>query len=272
MVLDQHLLVCYQVQVTGQLLGELDYLTSRFCGCVFHLDDDGLQNLSPLSADGNIYFCGDAAAMRGVPRTTDTKARIVRELCTNTSKDSEHFDYVSLGEVPLNFHNLAVYDRSCLDSSKDYFHDLQAKHQVQKLTESNKEFNLLGYSSNLEGPTLAFAEEDRQIMARVRVLANENFELLPSLNRVLAQVHKNSMTVNSANKTKEHKASIKSHSDKTKDMPVNGVIAFCTFYSPDRSTYKANVNDRFDRCYKNQSVLTRIRFKSKLDDGRSGQQ
>lgn len=83
------------------------------------------------------------------------------------------------------------------------------------------------------------------------------------LNHVLAQVYENSTTMNDAGKTaKEHKAKIKSHSDKTKDMPANGLIAFCSFYS-DTIKYKAPSHDRFDRCYRGASVLTQLRFKLK---------
>ena len=51
--------------------------------------------------------------------------------------------------------------------------------------------------------------------------------------------------------------------DKTKDMPANGLIAFCTFYSSDISSYKAPGHDRFDRNFKNASVLTQLRFRLK---------
>ena len=109
---------------------------------------------------------------------------------------------------------------------------LQSKHTIQALTESNKpnkafrkgtylsevtndndnnsaEFHLLRCSANLSGPTLAFADEDREILAQVNDLATQNFEQNAELNHVLAQVYENSVTVNEANKAKEHKAKIK---------------------------------------------------------------
>jgi len=57
---------------------------------------------------------------------------------------------------------------------------------------------------------------------------------------------------------------IKAHSDKTKDMPKDGIIAFCTFY--DKSNFeqlKPSKNDKFDWVYKQTSGLTRLHFKLK---------
>ena len=53
------------------------------------------------------------------------------------------------------------------------------------------------------------------------------------LNHVLAQIYHNtpSMTLPGGTKQKQTKAKIKAHSDKTKDMPANGIMAFCTFYN-----------------------------------------
>ena len=124
-------------------------------------------------------------------------------------------------------------------------------------------FHLLRCSTNLDGPTLAFVDEDREILDQVNKLARRHFEQKTDLNHVLAQVYENSITVNDANKAKEHKAKIKSHSDKTKDMPANGIIAFCTFYSSDVSQYKTPSQDRFDRYFKSASVLTKLRFRLK---------
>ena len=127
------------------------------------------------------------------------------------------------------------------------------------------EFHLLRCSTNLDGPTLAFADEDREIIAKVNQLARQNFEQTTEFNHVLAQIYENSVTTNDVNRSKEHKAKIKSHSDKTKDMPANGLIAFVSFYSSDVSSYKTNPHDRFNRHFKDASVLTQLRFKLKND-------
>lgn len=87
------------------------------------------------------------------------------------------------------------------------------------------------------------------------------------MNHVLAQIYEN-FTLTEGNTTKEKKARIKSHSDKTKDMPSNGLIAFCTFYSKDigdKTIKKGKPEDAdpYDHLYKHGSVLTRLRFKLK---------
>lgn len=55
---------------------------------------------------------------------------------------------------------------------------------------------------------------------------------------------------------------IKAHSDKTKDMPRNALIAFTSFYSKPIATRQSNT-DIFDVCYKGTSVLTRLHFRLK---------
>jgi len=82
------------------------------------------------------------------------------------------------------------------------------------------------------------------------------------LNHVLAQIYLNKKVTGV--KTKETKAKIKAHSDKTKDMLDEGLIAFCTFYdSSNFEQLKPSTSDRFDWCYKNTSGLTRLHFKLK---------
>ncbi len=194
----------------------------------------------------------------------------------------------ALIQVPINLHNAAVYYRDCLGAisptNTNYFDSLQVKHKFQSLTEGNKpgksfrngiylseveidedtsKFHLLRCSTNLDGPTLAFADEDREILTEVNKLADRNFTQKANLNHVLAQVYNNTFIVNDADKVKERKAKIRSHSDKTKDMPANGLIAFCTFYSSNISDYKAPLRNRFDRCYRDISVLTKLKFKLK---------
>jgi len=68
----------------------------------------------------------------------------------------------------------------------------------------------------------------------------------------------------------ERKAKIKAHSDKTKDMPRNGLIAFCTFYKfSDTAHLLPSNDDPFDVCYRGTSVLTKLHFrlKSTVKDG-----
>ena len=118
-------------------------------------------------------------------------------------------------------------------------------------------FNLLRCSTNFDGPTAEFAFIDNDIIYQVNETANQLFDQPVKFNHVLAQIYENVAVVdNDTKKIKEKKAKIKNHSDKTKDMPRNGLIAFCTFYSSDIEKYK----------FEDTSALTRLRFRRKNSD------
>jgi hypothetical protein len=92
--------------------------------------------------------------------------------------------------------------------------------------------------------------------------ASEVFEIAPRLNHVLAQIYENRSRENGT--SKEYKAKIKAHSDKTKDMSKDGIIAFTTFYDRiDEDQLRRSDKDMFDWCYKATSGLTRLQFKLK---------
>lgn len=97
--------------------------------------------------------------------------------------------------------------------------------------------------------------------------AQETFEYKTDLNHALVQIYENKKKTSDTEK--DVKAKIKAHSDKTKDMPKEGLIAFCTFYDDSNSKYlKPSETDRFDICYKQTSALTRLHFRLKktVDD------
>jgi hypothetical protein len=128
-----------------------------------------------------------------------------------------------------------------------------------------RHFHLLRCSSNLGGPTDSFREIDHLIVDTINETVQNFFDAAAPVNHVLAQVYENKIVPPSSGGGKERKAKIKSHSDKTKDMPDNGVITFTTFYSSDiddPSKCKPDAGG-YDRIYKNQSVLTRLRFRLK---------
>ena len=62
------------------------------------------------------------------------------------------------------------------------------------------------------------------------------FESVVKFNHVLAQIYENKI-IEKDNKKLERKAKIKEHSDKTKDMHRNALIAFCTFYKDCSNNY-----------------------------------
>lgn len=162
--------------------------------------------------------------------------------------------------------------------SRDYFSSINDQHQFQSLTESNKEgiahrkgiyltrikqrqddkldFKLLRCSSNFGGPSDNFRSADDEIIGRTSALCEQFYEQKTELNHVLAQIYYNST---------KGKATIKTHTDKTKDMPTNAVIAFCTFYDPKSfdKRVKPSETDPFDLCYNETSVLTKLVFRLK---------
>jgi hypothetical protein len=191
---------------------------------------------------------------------------------------SMHYNLIDIGKIPINIHNVGVYFKNLFNLNTDYFNLITSEHKFQTLTESNKasnafrtgiyltkvdeinngdgngeiKFNLLRCSTNLNGPTDNFRDTDNEIINKVNKMAEYFFKEKTDLNHVLAQVYENKIIINSNNKTVEKKAKIKDHSDKTKDMPRNGLIAFCTFYKKNPNNNKIE-----------ETALTRLRFRLK---------
>ena len=143
------------------------------------------------------------------------------------------------------------------NDGKKYFDLIEKAHEFQSLTESTKassamrtgiymthvkkdndelSFKLLRCSSNFSGPSCNFADTDNEVIDKVNEMSNLYFSNPAGLNHVLAQIYKNRVeTVENKKGTvvKQRKAKIKAHSDKTKDMPENAIMAFTTFYNFD---------------------------------------
>lgn len=160
--------------------------------------------------------------------------------------------------------------------SENFFDTFLQEHKIQELKESNKPdisyrkgiymsemkrddtgviYHLLRCSTNLNGPTECFTDSDRKIINIVNEAAKKAYPDCSELNHVLAQVYYNHSVNN-----RQRRAKIPAHSDKTEDMPENGLIAFCTFYDSEilkNKKYRVVDNDIF---YKNTSALTRLRF------------
>lgn len=223
-----------------------------------------------------------------------------------SESESEKYKLVSIGEVAINIHNVGVYFRNTFNPSQDYFNLISNEHTFQTLTESKKpsdayrtgiylsevealsfpentshnilsesetetKFKLLRCSSNLNGPTDNFRTTDKIIISQVNETAKHYFEEKTTLNHVLAQIYQNKVVVSDDGKKTEKKAKIKDHSDKTKDMPRTGLIAFCTFYknysnktfTDDSAHIKQSTSNIFDYCFRDQTVLTKLRFRLK---------
>ncbi|HCN51885.1 MAG TPA: hypothetical protein DIT10_22855 [Chryseobacterium sp.] len=257
---------------------DLQYLTDHFCGSV-------INSLADLDATSNkkVYVCGDLSNLTA----STQQLYIIKELSLNFEDRPENSRIVSLGEVPVIISNAGVYYRK-LFSDDNSFEKIKSEHDFQELTESNKEskafrkgiylskitknvtetgqeafhYNLLRCSSNLTGPTDNFRDIDHQIINRLNTCVEETFEHQTDMNHALVQIYENKKKTDDS--PKEVKAKIKAHSDKTKDMPKEGLIAFCTFYDDTNTELlKPSDTDRFDWCYKQTSALTRLHFRLK---------
>lgn len=269
---------------------EINELKNTFCGTVC----SKLEELEEFVVDKNsiIYVCGNIEEnykiLKDNPNFSNAAFYNIEELSYKFSECKANF--VSIRSLPLNIHNVGVYIRQFFDETeydteegpKNYFDLLSNEHQFQELTESNKPtnsyrkgiyitdvhktglsgedlgFNLLRCSTNLDGPTDNFQKTDKEIVGSVNEISKYFFEQDVELNHVLAQIY-NNVTVDN----KERKAKIKRHSDKTKDMPRNALMAFCTFYKFTEEQLKNIKISHNDYCHKTKgspSVLTKLRF------------
>ncbi|MEU0544734.1 hypothetical protein ABZ319_33150 [Nocardia sp. NPDC005978] len=184
------------------------------------------------------------------------------------------------GRVPVRIHDVGVFYRRFFDPADGHFGRIRAEHEFQSLTESTKpgaahrsgiyltpvtrvgdelHFRLLRCSTNLSGPTENFGPTDTSIVDALNREADNIFRDHAPLNHVLAQVYHNTRATA---ERKQSKAKISAHADKTKDMPGNGIMAFCTFYDG-LDELRPLAGDGFDRGVRNISGLTKLRFRLK---------
>ncbi|MER7762290.1 hypothetical protein [Streptomyces sp. NPDC097619] len=190
---------------------------------------------------------------------------------------------VDAGRVPRRVHGVGVYYPRFFAPEEDHFARIRAEHAFQSLTESTKpgtahrsgiyltpvtrdadglHFRLLRCSTNFTGPTEGFGPTDARIVDALRHEAAAVFhEGAAPLNHVLAQIYHNTAATEGR---RQSKARISSHADKTKDMPVGGIMAFCTFYDG-LDALRPLPGDPFDLGVKSTSGLTRLHFR--LKDG-----
>jgi len=187
---------------------------------------------------------------------------------------------VDLGKVPIRVAGVGVLYRRFFDAGDDHFQRICADHTFQSLTESVKpskahrtgiyltpvtrdgdalRFHLLRCSTNLSGPTENFCANDRRIVDALNREAAGMFRDHAPLNHVLAQLYPNTPA---SHGHKQTKAKISAHADKTKDMPVNGIMAFCTFYDG-LAKLAPLASDPFDYGYKDKTGLTKLSFRLK---------
>lgn len=229
----------------------------------------------PADVSGKtLYLTGDLARFRG---RLEGAARVFAVDGLASSYDS--LERVGLGRVPVRVAGAGVHYRRFFDDS-DFFRRISTEHTFQSLTESVKpskahrtgiyltpvsqngdelSFHLLRCSTNLSGPTENFCATDWRIVNALNEEANVIFREHAPLNHVLAQLYPNERATA---ERKETKAKISAHADKTKDMPVSGIMAFCTFYD-ELGSLTPLADDAFDYGYKGQSGLTKLHFRLK---------
>lgn len=282
---EKHVLVClpnHDAKFNDVQRSQLDYLKNHFCGIVVS-DPKDLKN---TSEDCIVYLTGNMEEVFKLTRI----GTLVIELSYNYEESNAK--KCSVGQVPIHVHKVGIYVRDFFPSKGANDCDLiTCEHKFQLLTESNKpshsfrkgiylsevkqlgeeeySFHLLRCSTNLNGPTENFRTTDLSIINKVNLFSQDYFKSKTDLNHVLAQVYENTTLPRSK---AQRKACIPAHSDKTKDMPKEGLIAFCTFYKDyvdgqfkdeKLKQVKRSPEDLYDHCYKTTSVLTRLRFKLK---------
>lgn len=236
----------------------------------------------PDLADKAVYLCGDLSRASAFDLSAARRVEVIRELShgDEAADDRERWTFVDLGRVPLRVHGVGVYYRRFFDPAGDHFRRISREHAFQSLTESTKpgkahrsgiyltsvrpegdalQFRLLRCSTNLSGPTENFRATDRHIVDALNQEAALVFDDAAPLNHVLAQIYHNTPA---GFEQKQAKAKISPHADKTKDMPVDGVMAFCTFYEH-LERLKPLPDHPFDLGHGRVSGLTRLRFRLK---------
>ncbi|MEY9927515.1 hypothetical protein ABH926_002149 [Catenulispora sp. GP43] len=232
-------------------------------------------------AGKTVYLCGDVSEISGHLLDTAARVFVVRELAQGYPEDAgSPWTLIDIGRVPMRVHGVGVYYRRFFEPGADHFGRISAEHEFQSLTESTKpgtahrsgiyltpvtrdgdelHFRLLRCSTNFSGPTEGFQPTDRDVVDALNREATTVFDNPAPLNHVLAQIYHNTLATA---ERKQSKAKISSHADKTKDMPGNGIMAFCTFYDG-LDTLRPLAGDAFDYGVKNASALTRLHFRLK---------
>ncbi|MGW4696750.1 hypothetical protein ACWEO1_30725 [Kitasatospora cineracea] len=232
-----------------------------------------------------VYLCGEVS--EAAARRLDAAARVlvVGEVPAGRPPGAgagagASWTGVGPGRVPLRVHGVGVYYRRFFEPEADHFGRILAEHAFQSLTESTKpgtahrsgiyltpvvrdgddlHFRLLRCSTNFSGPTEGFRPTDTHIVEALNREAAAVFRGQAPLNHVLAQVYHNTPATA---ERKQSKARISAHADKTKDMPADGIMAFCTFYDRLDGLQPLDA-DAFDRGVRGVSGLTGLRFRLK---------
>ena len=239
-----------------------------------------VKYLTNLSVTGKtVYLYGDLSKISAQQLEGASRVVVIQLEDELETQQSHDWPTITLGQLPISVHGLGILYRQFFPND-NFFQKICDEHAFQSLTESTKpgvahrtgiyltpverqgedlNFRLLRCSTNLSGPTENFGPTDSQIVDQLNEEASYVFEDYAPMNHVLAQVYHNRPA---ADGKKEAKAKIKSHADKTKDMPGNGMMAFCTFYDQ-LGSLEPLTKDPFDFGHKQRSALTQLHFRIK---------
>ncbi|KAB2589906.1 hypothetical protein [Streptomyces arboris] len=256
-----------------------DDLIRDFFGAT--ITPEQLASGSPDLAQKTVYLCGGVSGISGRQLRLAERVFVIRELSHGYGEGADApWTVVGVGRLPLRVHGAGVYYRRFFELDADHFGRISAEHAFQSLTESTKpgrahrsgiyltpvtevgeelRFRLLRCSTNFDGPTESFRPTDTEIVDSLNREAADVFRNHAPLNHVLAQIYHNTRATP---ERKQSKARISAHADKTKDMPANGIMAFCTFYDG-LDKLRPLAEDAFDYGVKRGSGLTRLHFRLK---------
>ncbi|MEY9857918.1 hypothetical protein ABH935_003531 [Catenulispora sp. GAS73] len=266
------------ILVAPSVLHDID-LVRDFFGSTITPED--LATGSPDLGQKTVYLCGDISGISGHQLRTASRVFVIRELSQGYREDvDDPWTLVDIGRVPIRMGGAGVYYRRFFELGDDHFGRISAEHEFQSLTESTKpgtahrsgiyltpvtqdadelHFRLLRCSTNFSGPTENFRPTDARIVEDLNREAAAVFRSPATLNHVLAQIYHNTLATA---ERKQAKAKISAHADKTKDMPANGIMAFCTFYDQ-LDKLQPLAEDAFDYGVNGVSGLTKLHFRLK---------
>lgn len=256
----------------------------RFHGRVVTPADLGTGR-SDLSGT-TVYLCGDLAQTTAHAAALERAERgfVIGDRSHGTpAEPAAAWPTIGIGRVPQRIEGVGVLCPQFFDPRIDYAARICTEHALQDLTQSTKPgrahrtgiyltpvervgddlyFRLLRCSTNLSGPTETFRATDTEIVQALNDEARWLFDDPAELNHVLAQRYHNTPPTD---QRKQTKAKIKAHADKTKDMPDNAIMAFCTFYEG-LDGLQPLAGDPLDRGHGRASALTTLRFRRKSTD------
>ena len=112
LLLEDHLLLCIEVDVDECDLNEYLYLKSHFCGRVLctHGKDLGTLDLTPQTENGIVYVCGDIQLLYAKRKNVIDKVKVIKEFSYNV-KGRDDVEFVALGEVSrsCSVKHLSIY-------------------------------------------------------------------------------------------------------------------------------------------------------------------